>query len=205
LDFYKDKLDKESIKLVKIIERGKKRLKKLVDNLLDVSKIEYKKFELNKNEFNFANLIRECVNEFKLVLKEKHINFNIDVPPNLICEGDVIRIRQVLSNLISNAIKNTPPNGRISVSCVIKGNTLEFSIRDTGIGLTNDEMKLLFTRFGKIERHEPDTEFLDIQGSGLGLFISKEIIEAHGGKIWAESEGRNKGATFKFILPLSCS
>ncbi|MGQ4874154.1 MAG: PAS domain-containing sensor histidine kinase [Promethearchaeia archaeon] len=205
LDFYKDKLDKESIKLVKIIERGKKRLKKLVDNLLDVSKIEYKKFELNKNEFNFANLIRECVNEFKLILKEKHINFNINVPANLMCEGDIIRIRQVLSNLISNAIKNTPPNGKISVFCVIKGNKLKFSIRDTGIGLTNDEMKLLFTRFGKIERHEPGTEFLDIQGSGLGLFISKEIIEAHGGKIWAESEGRNKGATFKFILPLSCS
>ena len=79
----------------------------------------------------------------------------------------------------------------------------EFTIKDTGIGLTREEMDRLFTRFGKIERYGEGLEYIDIQGSGLGLYISKEILDLHEGHIWAESEGRDKGCTFTIKLPIN--
>jgi signal transduction histidine kinase len=106
-------------------------------------------------------------------------------------------------NLLSNAIKNTPPNGEIFVNLKKKERSAEFSIRDTGIGISKEEMNMLFTRFGKLERYGEGYEYIDIQGSGLGLFISKEIIDSHEGEIRAESGGRNKGSTFIVKLPIS--
>ena len=79
----------------------------------------------------------------------------------------------------------------------------ELSVTDTGIGLTREEMDRIFTRFGKIERYGEGLEFIDIQGSGLGLFISKEIVALHNGHIWAESAGRDQGSTFTMKLPFS--
>ncbi|MFX1552535.1 MAG: sensor histidine kinase [Promethearchaeota archaeon] len=79
---------------------------------------------------------------------------------------------------------------------------MEISISDTGIGLTKEEMDKLFTRFGKIERYGNGLEFIDIQGTGLGLYISKEIIDLHEGQIWVESEGRDKGSIFTIKIPI---
>ncbi|MFX1395337.1 MAG: sensor histidine kinase, partial [Promethearchaeota archaeon] len=95
----------------------------------------------------------------------------------------------------SNAIKNTPVNGKITIKLYENGDYVDFSIKDSGIGLTNEEKEKIFKKFGKIERYG-ESIGIDTEGSGLGLFISKEIIEMHGGKIWAESEGRNKGSIF---------
>ncbi len=83
------------------------------------------------------------------------------------------------------------------------GGWAELWIKDTGVGLTKEEMKKIFTRFGKLERYEKGIEYLNIQGSGLGLFISKKIVNLHGGQIWAESGGRNKGSTFVVKIPLN--
>ena len=115
---------------------------------------------------------------------------------------DKTRFEQVITNLFLNAIKNTPPNGNITILVKHKEEIVNISISDTGIGLTEDEIKRIFTKFGKIERYGKGLEYLDIQGSGLGLYITKEIIELHGGSISVESAGRKMGAKFTIDLPI---
>ena len=137
------------------------------------------------------------------LIKKRDINFQLDLPDTLIVNIDRVRIEQVVLNILSNAIKNTPPNGKVVMKLTKKKEWVEFSVNDSGIGLTREEMDRIFTRFGKIERYGLGLEYIDIQGSGLGLFISKEIIDLHKGHIWAESGGRDKGSTFTIKLPIS--
>jgi signal transduction histidine kinase len=190
------------MELIKMVEKGGKRLKYLVDNLLDVTRIEYEKFVLEKQINDLSQLIRECTDEMNYFIKERKLVIHLKLPEVLFLEMDKVRIEQVILNLLSNAIKNTPPNGKITITLLKKEGTVEITVKDTGIGLIPDEMNRLFTRFGKIERYGEGLEYIDIQGSGLGLFISKEIIDLHGGKIWADSAGRNKGSKFTVILPI---
>ena len=103
---------------------------------------------------------------------------------------------------MSNSIKNSPPQSIITISLHKKGKWAELIVTDTGIGLTEKEMEQIFARFGKIERYGPGFEYIDIQCSGLGLFITKEILTLHGGEIWAHSDGRHKGSTFTVRIPI---
>ena len=203
LTIYGEKLNKEELEIIELIEKGGKRLKHLVDNLIDISRIEYEKFKLVKKPTDLSAVIREISNELVYSIRERNINLNLVLPETLYIELDKVRIEQVIMNLLSNAIKNTPPNGEIYVNLKKKGNSAEFSIRDTGIGISQEEMNMLFTRFGKLERYGEGYEYIDIQGTGLGLYISKEIVDSHEGEIRAESGGRNKGSTFIVKLPIS--
>lgn len=203
LTLYGDKLKKEELEILELIEKGGKRLKHLVDNLIDISRIEYEKFKLVKEPTNFSALIREISDELMYSIRERNINLKLILPENLTIELDKVRIEQVIMNLLSNAIKNTPPKGEICVNLMDKENSVELSIKDTGIGISQEEMDMLFTRFGKLERYGEGYEYIDIQGTGLGLYISKEIVDSHEGEIRAESEGRNKGSTFIVKLPIS--
>ncbi|MFX0026790.1 MAG: PAS domain S-box protein [Candidatus Hermodarchaeota archaeon] len=203
LTLYKDKFGAEQLEIIELIEKGGKRLRHLVDNLIDISRVEYNKLQLSKKPRNLSKVIKDCVKELDYWIKERKLNLTISAPKILELKIDQIRIEQVIINLLSNAIKNTPPDGEIGVNLNKKGNWAEFRISDTGIGLTNEEMYMLFTRFGKIERYGPGYEYVDIQGTGLGLFISKEIIDLHEGEIRAESAGRNKGSTFIVKLPIN--
>ncbi|MFX0081434.1 MAG: PAS domain S-box protein [Candidatus Hodarchaeota archaeon] len=202
LELFKDEFSNESKELIKMIEKGGSRLKYLVDNLLDITRIEYNKFDLITEFTNLSELIQDCANEMMYLIKRRKLDLKLDLPNELLINIDKIRMEQVILNLLSNAIKNTPPNGEILIKLYKKGNWAEFFVNDTGIGLTRDEMDIIFTRFGKIERYGEGLEFIDIQGSGLGLYISKEIIDLHKGQIWAESAGRNKGSTFLIKLPI---
>jgi len=202
LTLYGDKLKKEELEILELIEKGGKRLKHLVDNLIDISRIEYDKFKLIKEPTNFSALIREISNELMYSIRERNINLKLILPENITIELDKVRIEQVIMNLLSNAIKNTPPKGEICVHLMEKENSVELSIKDTGIGISQEEMDMLFTRFGKLERYGEGYEYIDIQGTGLGLYISKEIIDSHEGEIRAESGGRNKGSTFIVKLPI---
>ncbi len=109
-------------------------------------------------------------------------------------------IHDVLSNLIMNAIKYTPPLGKIEINSAFLDDSIIISVKDTGIGFTQEQEKKIFQQFGKIERYGQGLD-LGIDGTGLGLYISKRIVESHGGKIWMESEGVNKGSTFNFTIP----
>ncbi len=200
---YGDKLKKEELEIIELIEKGGRRLKHLVDNLIDISRIEYEKFKLVKEKNDLSEIIREISNELMYSIKERNINLNLVLPKSFLIELDKVRIEQVIMNLLSNAIKNTPPNGDIEVNLEKKENMAEFSIKDTGIGISQEEMDMLFTRFGKLERYGEGYEYIDIQGTGLGLYISKEIVDSHKGEIRAESAGRNKGSIFIVKLPIS--
>ncbi len=202
IDSFIDEFKDDAKELIEMIEKGGKRLKYLVDNLVDITRIEYKKFELEKDINDINHLIRNCIKEMMYIIKKRELNLEFGLLDEMFLEMDKIRIEQVILNLLSNAIKNTPPNGKITVKSLKKDNFVEVSITDAGIGLTKEEMTKLFTRFGTIERYGNGLEYIDIQGTGLGLYISKEIIDLHEGQIWAESEGRNKGSTFTIKIPV---
>ena len=203
LELFKDETKTDTIELIEMIEKGGARLKHLVENLLDVTRIEYNKFELEKEPINISEILDDCAKEMMYLIRRRKIELILDIPDKLEANVDRIRIEQVVLNLLSNAIKNTPPSGIIVMKLYKKRGWVEFTIKDTGIGLTREEMDRLFTRFGKIERYGEGLEYIDIQGSGLGLYISKEILDLHGGQIWADSAGRDKGCTFTIKLPIN--
>jgi PAS domain S-box-containing protein len=198
---YSKQMGKEELEILTLIDKGGNRLKYLVDNLIDVSRIEYNKFRLKKQMSDLCELIKESSREIEHLIKKRNLTLFLRLPDILFLDIDRIRIEQVIMNLLSNAVKNTPPKGKITIKVESQGDWGILSVRDTGVGLTREEMEIIFTRFGKIERHGEGLEYIDIQGSGLGLFISKEIVDLHGGKIKAESEGRGRGSTFIVKLP----
>jgi PAS domain S-box-containing protein len=202
LDRHEEKLEGELGEIIKMIQRGGQRLKMLINRLLDLSRLEYDALLLEKHKSNLSEIIKECSSDMMHLIKNREIALNLDIRDSFYLEIDAMRIEQVITNILSNAIKNTPPKGEISISLLKEDNWAKISVADTGIGLTEEEIKKIFTRFGKIERHGIGLEYLDIKGSGLGLFISKEIVDLHGGSIWAESEGRNMGSTFTVKLPI---
>lgn len=199
MELYKDQTCSDAIEFIELINRGGKRLKLLVDNLLDASRIDSDKLRLNLQSENITQIIRDSTIEIRYLAYKRNIIIEQHLPETVNIVVDKIRIEQVITNLISNAIKNTPRKGIILLVLEDKPDSVLFKVKDSGIGLTEKEMDKLFRKFGKIERIGPKMD-IDIEGSGLGLYISKEIIDLHGGNIWVESEGRNKGATFYFKL-----
>ncbi|MHA1680418.1 MAG: PAS domain-containing sensor histidine kinase, partial [Promethearchaeota archaeon] len=202
LDTNFDNLKQEDIlKFIELIRRGSTRLKQLVNNLLDFSKIDTSRFELSKYNENIIPIIKNSIKTLQYLINTREHELLVSTPDDLYANVDKFRFEQVIINLLSNAIKNTPPRGKIEIKVDINGEYIQFSITDNGIGLTKIEMDKIFKKFGKIERKNNLFD-IDIQGTGLGLYISKEIIELHGGKIWAESKGRGHGSTFYFTIPL---
>jgi len=195
MELYKDQMCSDAIEFIELINRGGKRLKLLVDNLLDASRIDSNKLRLNLQSENIAQIIRDSTNQIRYLAYKRNLIIEQHLPETVNIVIDKIRIEQVFTNLISNAIKNTPRKGIISLVLEEKPDCVIFRVKDSGIGLKKKEMDKLFKKFGKIERVGPKMD-VDIEGSGLGLYLSKEIIDLHGGNIWVESEGRNKGATF---------
>jgi PAS domain S-box-containing protein len=189
------KLDDDVLNFIEISHRGAIRLKKLVENLIDASRIETGKLILKLSIQNISNLVRECVDEMKYLTYNRKQTINLKLSEEIYFYVDKIRLQQVITNILSNAIKNTPKNGMIEVTLTENVKHIDIKIKDRGIGLTEKEKEFLFEKFGKIERYGMDLG-VDIEGSGLGLYISKEIIESHGGQILVESKGRHKGAIF---------
>lgn len=197
---FKSDFSTKSLELIEIIYKESQKLKQLIENLLDVSKVEAGKLNLSLKEENLVKIIKKCCVDLKYWVDKRNLKVIFDLPKEMIINIDKIRFIQVLINLISNAIKYTPPKGKIYITLKEKDDFINLSIKDTGIGITNKEKKLLFQKFGKVKRsnNEIDNEF---EGSGLGLYISKEIVELHKGKIFVDSRGRKKGTTFMIRLP----
>jgi signal transduction histidine kinase len=185
----------EIVPMVDVINRNAKRLEKLTSNLLDVSRIENNKsLELSNEKFDLRQKIENVINDMRSVIpnnKDIQIKFESKVRKgSVMVEGDRERIFEVISNLLSNAIKFTE-EGEVVVILDEKDGQTIVSVRDTGSGIAPEIYPNLFMKFTtKSEK-----------GTGLGLFIAKNIIEAHGGKIWAENNSDGRGATFTFILP----
>jgi signal transduction histidine kinase len=203
MDIFKNQFNRESLEFIEMIKRGSNRLLNLVNTLIDLSKIEFKKLDFKLRNINLKDIVTNCINNMKFFIKEKKINLKFNLKEDINILLDQYKIEQTIINLLSNAIKNTPPNGYIEIILLKEGDKAKLVIEDSGIGLTKKELNKIFTMFCKIKRNEKDTEYLDIRGSGLGLYLSKKNIEAHGGRIWAESEGRFKGSSFIIELPFS--
>ncbi|MFX1399511.1 MAG: ATP-binding protein, partial [Promethearchaeota archaeon] len=201
LELYKDQFDNMTISSLNQIKHGSERLEKTINNILNTSYLESEQLQLDLKEEDLSFLIKYCVNEFQGLAKSRHHKISLHIQYNLITKFEKERIYEVLSNLIINAIKYTPPNGLIEINTETKENLYIISVKDNGIGFTEEEKERIFKQFGKIERYGYGWD-LGIDGTGLGLYISKRIIELHGGEIWMESEGRNKGSTFYFSLPI---
>jgi len=201
LEHYNERIDNDILRFINIIHRGGRRLNELVKNLLDASQIDSGKLNVYKYKMNIVKIIKNSIKHIEHLAVNRNHSLNIELPEELYLEVDEIRIKQVLTNIISNAIKNTPLNGNIDVSLKKNGPYSYITIKDTGVGLTEKEMVKIFKKFGKIERYGKLLD-VDIEGPGLGLYISKEIVDLHDGQILVESEGRNKGATFIVKLPI---
>jgi two-component system, OmpR family, sensor histidine kinase VicK len=181
--------------LLNAINRNAKRLQQLTENILDVSKIESHTLELHKEKVNINEKIRKVINDVNCQIHNSDkLKIVFLEPENSVYVGDKIRLYQTIANLLTNAIKFTK-EGTISISAGLKHNTNELiiSVSDSGEGIHPVIMPRLFTKFATKSN----------MGTGLGLFISRNIIEAHGGRIWAENKADRKGATFSFSLPLS--
>ncbi|MFX1323017.1 MAG: ATP-binding protein, partial [Promethearchaeota archaeon] len=201
---YKDHLNSDILKLIEIINRGGLRLTNLTKNLLDSFNLETEKLKLEKKKGDIIRLIKECASDFIVSIRNREIFLKQDFTGEIYIDMDRSRVAQVILNLISNAIKNTPPKGLIYINVQLENNYVDIIIKDTGIGLTKEEKGKLFKKFGKIERENIGMNIIT-EGSGLGLYISKKIIELHNGKILVESEGRNKGCTFIVRMPINSS
>lgn len=185
----------EIVGMVDVVNRNARRLEKLTSNLLEVSRMENNKsLDLSKENFNLVQKIRNVIRDIKSSQNEKAdaIEIVYDAPDEpIMIEADKTRIYEVVSNLLRNAIKFTD-SGTITITSSLEGTNAIISIKDSGRSIDPELMPRLFTKFAS----KSET------GSGLGLYLSKKIIEAHGGKIWAENNKDGKGATFAFTLPL---
>ncbi len=186
-------------KFAKLALNNVERLSRLINDLLDLSKLESNKFTIKPIPFHVDNLIQSLVNEFGAWSKTKGITIQTKIEKPLEIEADQDRISQVLTNLIGNALKFTPSGGTVTVEGRRSADLLkiEVGVRDTGPGIAKNDFQKLFEKFSRIESQAMQ----GVSGTGLGLTIAKEIVELHGGRIWVESE-EGKGSYFAFELPI---
>jgi signal transduction histidine kinase len=189
--------DKQAEYLADILESGR-HLLSLINDILDLSKIEAGRMELEPADFdlpgaidNALTLVRERAHRHGITLLR-----NVDERLGMIC-ADERKVKQVLLNLLSNALKFTPAGGRIDVQAIVRDGDVEISVTDTGVGIAPEDQVAVFEEFRQV-----GATAKKIEGTGLGLAISRKFIELHRGKIWAKSE-MGAGATFTFTLPLT--
>jgi PAS domain S-box-containing protein len=182
---------------LQIIDRETTHLGNLINSLLDISRLESGRFQIYKKVVPVHDIFTDSIKMFHSLAREKNITLNVNIPTQLPdMEIDNERMRQVVINLLSNAIKFSDPGSSVNVKASVQDNELLFRVTDHGTGIRREAMSHLFERF---YRDEGETVR---GGTGLGLYISKQIIEAHNGKIHAESK-YGEGSTFSFTLPLN--
>jgi PAS domain S-box-containing protein len=167
----------------------------LVSDLLDLGKIEAG-IDQQLESLDLVALVRSVVDDLKANAIDKQQQVKLDVPPQATLVGDPGQLRQVLLNLVGNAIKYTPEGGEIAISVQIETNKVEVQVKDTGFGIPQADLPFIFDKFYRVGNEQTK----DIKGTGLGLAISRSIVEAHGGRI-SVSSVPDKGSTFTFFLP----
>ena len=195
-------LNEQQQQFVQVIRNNVGRMNELVQSLLDISRIESGRLKLTVSDVVPDALISEAVQAFGPTMDAKNQTIKVDIEANLpTIKGDRSRLLQVLTNLVSNANKYTPEGGVITIfgARMIAGGQeyVRWSVQDTGIGMTPEEQERLFTKYFR----SSSAAVRSVQGTGLGLVITRSIIEMHGGTIWVESEYQ-KGSTFSFAIPI---
>jgi len=189
-------MSKEVESRLQVAKRNTDRLLSLVNDLLDVQRMQAERLRLEIQPTDFNKVVDSCMAEIQPFLEEKKLSLRLEVPEGeLRIEGDQARLSQVLMNLLSNAIKFSPEGSEVTLHVEEENESIKVQVSDRGIGIRKEDLERVFEPFAAIEK--PDY----VKGTGLGLSITKGLVEAHGGRIWAESEGEGKGATFSFTIP----
>lgn len=176
------------------------RLQRLVYDLQELSQVEAGAFELDRRVMPVSTLVEATVARLGHQFEDKGVALESDVPADLPrVRADEDRIGQVLLNLVGNALQYTPTGGQVRITAHRQGAEIQISVTDTGIGIPAEHLSLLFTRFYRVDKSRSRVG----GGSGIGLTIAKHLVEAHGGRIWAESSGPDQGSTFTFSLPIA--
>jgi len=189
-------VSQEQRKQLTMVKNSASHLLSLINDLLDISKIGAGKVELLIEEFDLSALVREVENSFKVAAEEKDLKVSLRTPKGLTIKSDERRIKQVLVNLVGNAIKFTD-KGKIEIKMTEKDGRVQIAVRDSGMGIRKEEMGRLFKAFSQISNEDRPKQ----EGTGLGLHLSKKILDLLGGEIKAQSEF-GKGSVFTFTLPL---
>ena len=176
------------------------RLSRLVDDLQELSRVEARAYELDLSEVELASLVAATIKRLTPNARAKRITLTSNLPAHLQpIRADEDRLGQVLTNLVSNAIQYTAEDGAVTISAALAENEIQIAVNDTGIGIPPEHLKSIFTRFYRVDKSRSRASG---GGSGIGLTIARLLVEAHGGRIWAESDGKNRGSRFVFALPI---
>ncbi len=182
---------------LRVIEDETDRLARLVSDILDVSRIESGRLELKRRDFDLAKLARIVIGKLESHSSRHTIHLHAPASMDPVC-ADPDKIEQVIMNLVDNAVKYSPAGGEVTVNLTQHRNRVEFKVSDQGVGIPPEHLPHIFEKFHRVDNRATR----EIYGTGLGLYVSKSIIEAHGGSIWVESEP-GAGSTFHFTLPIA--
>ncbi|HWY33878.1 MAG TPA: PAS domain-containing sensor histidine kinase, partial [Nitrosopumilaceae archaeon] len=187
---------------LEIMKSSSKSLLKLISDILDAQKIELGQLTLKKESYDIAGIINDTVNKMKPIVERNGISITTDLHEGISCQCDKIRIEQVLSNLIANSLDFcSKESGKIHIKLHSQDRSVKIIVKDNGIGIVKSSLDKIFVKF-----YQADTTTIrEHGGTGIGLSVCKGIIDGHGGKIWAESEGRNKGTEIHILLPMTKS
>jgi two-component system cell cycle sensor histidine kinase PleC len=190
--------DGEIVQYAQLIHDAARHLLSVINDILDISKIQSGKYTLDSREIDLNEVLVSCTNSFILMAREAGVTLqhrtDVDVP---LVRGDAVKLRQVFTNLFSNAIKFTRPGGQVTVEAMrLPGGGAGAVVRDTGVGMTEEEIRIAFTPFGQVD----GTRSRWREGTGLGLPIAKALVELHGGRLEVQSE-KSKGTEIAVIFP----
>jgi len=184
---------------LEIMKSSSKSLLKLISDILDAQKIELGQLTLQKESHDISEIINEIVNKMKPIVERNGISITTDLQRGVFCQCDKIRIEQVLSNLITNSLDFcTKGSGKIHIKLYSQDNSAKIVVKDNGVGIVKGSLDKIFVKFYQADT----TTTREHGGTGVGLSVCKGIIDGHGGKIWADSEGRNKGTEIHILLPM---
>jgi len=189
--------DPKQKELLDVVLRNANYMKKLVMDTLKLAKLNAPSTAFDLKKVNLSTVIENVLYNNRFLFEENGIKAENKVKNDIFVKADEIRLEEVFNNLVSNAVKCMPDGGTLTISADREDGDVVVHVKDTGVGLSEEEKERIFDEFYKVDKSRHD-----LTSSGLGLTICKRIIERHGGKVWAESEGKYKGTTINFTLPL---
>ena len=180
------------------------RLRRLVNDLQELSRAEAGQIPLRQRPVDPADVARAAADRLAGSIEEQGLTFALDAPPGLPpVLADPDRAVQILTNLLTNALRYTPAPGRITLALRAEGDAVRFAVADTGVGIATEDLARVFERFYRVDKSRGRAPGAPWTGSGIGLTIARALVEAMGGRIWAESPGLGRGATFSVTLPVA--
>jgi len=191
-------LNEDQLECVSDIYESGRHLLRMINDILDLSKVEAGKVELQLEEFSVASAMDAVQSIIRDMANKKRLDLQIAVPESLPnTYADPVKLKQIMYNLLSNAVKFTPERGSIAVNAEFRGDEFLISVTDTGIGIAPEDYESIFDEFKQLD----SSRSRQYEGTGLGLALTKKLVELHGGRIWLESEGPGLGSRFSFTLP----